>query len=206
VTIGARVPPLLVSPEPLRTLAVLGLLAACAGHAGAQSVPALSFTGGTATFRVRATVVSDFTGTVAAARAQYTGTDLASVQGFVEFSVAEMRTGIGLRDRHTRAVLAADSFPLIRFDLTGVEPEPQHGDTVPAVFRGHLTIRGVTREVRAPGAVVLDNGTLEIAASLSIDMREYGVSPPVRMLGALRVAPDIAVRFHLLFREAAAPD
>jgi polyisoprenoid-binding protein YceI len=205
VTIGARVP-LLVSPEPLRTLAVLGLLAACAGHAGAQAVPALSLTGGTAAFRVRTTVVNDFTGTVAAARAQYTGTDLASVQGFVEFPVAEMRTGIGLRDRHTRAALAADSFPLIRFDLTGVEPAPQHGDTVPAVFRGRLTIRGVTREVHAPGAVVLDNGALEIAASLSIDIREYGITPPVRMLGALRVAPDISVKVHLVFGAAAAPD
>jgi polyisoprenoid-binding protein YceI len=197
---------LLVPPNPLRTLVLLGLLAACAGHAGAQAVPALSFTGGTATFRVRATVVNDFTGTVAAARAQYTGTDLASVQGFVEFPVAEMRTGIGLRDRHTRATLAADSFPLIRFDLTGVEPTPRRGDTVPAVFRGSLTIRGVTREVRAPGVVVLGHGALEVTARFLIDMREYGVSPPVRMLGALRVAPDIAVMVHLVFGEAAAPD
>jgi polyisoprenoid-binding protein YceI len=184
---------------------VLGRLAAGAGHAGAQAVPALSFTGGTATFHVRTTIVNDFTGTVAAARAQYAGTDLASVQGFVEFLVAEMRTGIGLRDRHTRAALAADSFPLIRFDLTGVEPAPPRGDTVPAVFRGRLNIRGVTREVRAPGVVVLGRGALEITASLSIDMREYGVTPPVRMLGALRVAPDIAVKVHLVFGEAAAP-
>ena len=199
-------PASLVPPNPLRTLALFGLLAVCAGHAGAQAVPALSFTGGTATFHVRATIVSDFTGTVAAARAQYTGTDLASVRGFVEFPVAEMRTGIGLRDRHTRAALAADSFPLIRFDLTGVEPTPPHGDTVPAVFRGRLTIRGVTREVRAPGTVVLGQGALEVTARFSIDMREYGVTPPVRMLGALRVAPDIAVAVHLVFGEAAAPD
>jgi len=204
VTLRVRVP--LVPPNPLRTLTLLGLLAVCAGHAGAQAVPVLSFTGGTATFRVRATVVNDFTGTVAAARARYTGTDLASVQGFVEFPVAEIRTGVGLRDRHTRAALAADSFPLIRFDLTRVEPAPPRGDTVPAVFRGRLTIRGVTREVRAPGAVVLDHGALEVTAGFSIDMREYGITPPVRMLGALRVAPDIAVKVHLVFGEAAAPD
>ena len=119
----------LALPNPLRTLAVLGLLAAWAGRAGAQTVPALPFTGGAAAFRIRATVVKDFTGTVAAARAQYTGTDLAGVQGFVEFRVAEMRTGVGLRDRHTRTARAADSFPLIRFDLAGVRPRP-FGDVV----------------------------------------------------------------------------
>jgi polyisoprenoid-binding protein YceI len=196
----------LALPNPLRTLAVLGLLAAWAGRAGAQTVPALPFTGGAAAFRVRATVVKDFTGTVAAARAQYTGTDLPSVQGFVEFQVAEMRTGVGLRDRHTRTAMAADSFPLIRFDLAGVEPARQSGDTVPAVFRGRLTIRGVTREVRAPGAIVLGHGGLEVTATFSIDMRDYGITPPVRMLGALRVAPDIEVKVHLVFGEAAAPD
>jgi polyisoprenoid-binding protein YceI len=197
------------APTPLdqiRVLASLTLLAAYAGHAGAQTVPVLPLTGGSATYRVRATVVNDFTGTVTAARAQYTGTDLASIQGFVEFRVAEMRTGIGLRDSHTRATLLADSFPLIRFDLTGVEPAPQRGDTVPAVFMGRLTIRGVTRAVRAPGAAVLGHGSIEVTAGFSIDMREYGVTPPVRMLGALRVAPDIEVNVRLAFGEAAAPD
>lgn len=196
----------LALPSPLRALAVLGLLAAWAGPAGAQVVPAVPFTGGAATFRVRVTVVKDFTGTVAASRAQFTGTDLASVQGFVEFQVAEMRTGVGLRDRHMRAAMAADSFPLIRFDLTGVEPATQGGDTVPAVFRGRLTIRGVTREVSAPGAVVLGHGGLEVTTTLSVDMRDYGITPPVRMLGALRVAPDIEVSVRLVFGEAAAPD
>lgn len=196
----------LALPSPLRALAVLGLLAAWAGPAGAQAVPALPFSGGAAAFRVRATVVKDFTGTVAASRAHYTGTDLASVQGFVEFQVAEMRTGVGLRDRHTRTAMAADSFPLIRFDLAGVQPAQQSGDTVPAVFWGRLTIRGVTREVRAPGAIVLGHGVLEVTATLSIDMRDHGITPPVRMLGALRVAPDIEVTVHLIFGDAAAPD
>ena len=196
----------LALPSPLRTLAVLGLVAAWAGPAGAQAVPALPFAGGAAAFRVRATIVRDFTGTVAASRAQYTGTDLTSVQGFVEFQVAEMRTGVGLRDRHTRTAMAADSFPLIRFDLADVQPAQPGGDTVPAVFRGRLTIRGVTREVRAPGAVVLGHAGLEVTASFSIDMRDYGITPPVRMLGALRVAPDIEVTVHLVFGEAAAPD
>lgn len=185
---------------------MLGLLAAWTDRADGQTIPALPFADGAAAFHVRATIVRDFTGTVAASRAQYAGTDLASVQGFVEFQVAEMRTGVGLRDRHTRAAMAADSFPLIRFDLTGVEPARQGSDTVPAVFRGRLTIRGVTREVSAPGAVVLGHSGLEVTTTLSIDMRDYGITPPVRMLGALRVAPDIEVTVHLVFGEAAAPD
>lgn len=76
---------------------------------------------------------------------------------------------------------------------------------MPAVFRGRrLTIRGVTREVRAPGAVVRGHGALEVAATFSVDMRDCGITPPVRMLGVLRVAPDIEVKIHLIFGEAAA--
>lgn len=171
--------------------------------AHAQVVDVLPFREGDASFHIRATIVNDFTGHAAIARAAYTGADLAHVQGFVEVRVADMRTGIGLRDRHLRSAMRADSVPLLRFDVARVESGAARGDTVPVVFVGRLAIRGVTREVRAPGSVVVGRGTVEVRTEFPIDMRDYGVTPPVKMFGALRVAPDVAVGIHLVFGQAA---
>ena len=45
-------------------------------------------------------------------------------------------------------------------------------------------------------------GRVEVRAAFALDMRDYGVKPPVRMLGALRVAPEVEVGIHLVFGEA----
>jgi polyisoprenoid-binding protein YceI len=186
------------------TAAAAVLLTLCVAAARAQDVPLLPWRDGEATFHVRATIVNDFTGHATVSHAEYAGADLAHVQGVVEVRVADLRTGIGLRDRHLRSAMEADSFPLLRFELAGVEPGAVHGDTVAAVLVGRLAIRGVTREVRAPGSVILGHGSVEVRAAFALDMRDYGVRPPVKMLGALRVSPDVEVGIHLVFGETPA--
>lgn len=177
----------------------VALLALRATGAGAQAVGILPLRDGQATFHIRATIVRDFTGHAVVSRAEYKGTDLAHVQGLTEVRVADMRTGVGLRDRHLRVAMEADSFPLLRFELASVEPSAARGDTVDAVLVGQLTIHGVTHEVRAPGSVVLGHGSVEVLATFALDMRAYGIQPPVKMLGTLRVAPDVGVGIHLVF-------
>jgi polyisoprenoid-binding protein YceI len=172
---------------------------ALAAPAWAQAVAAFPLRAGEATFHIRATIVSDFTGHAAVSRAEYTGADLALVRGFAEVRVADMRTGIATRDRHLRSAMHADSFPVLRFELTNVEPGGARGDTVSAVLVGRLTIHGVVREVRGAGSVILGDGGIDVRAEFALDMRNYGVKPPVRMLGALRVAPDVGVGIHLVF-------
>ncbi len=146
------------------------------------------------TFRTRVSNGPDFTGRVSAATAEFRGTDLANVQGTVEFRVADMRTGIGARDSHLRGTLKADSFPTIRFELVGVDPRPADGDTIPLTYQGHLTIHGVTRAVRVPGTAALRPGAAEIQAAFPVDMREFGVEPPVRLIARVQPVVDIVVR------------
>jgi polyisoprenoid-binding protein YceI len=148
---------------------------------------------------MRASTVNDFTGTVAVVRAEFTGTDLANVTGVVEARVAEMRTGIGLRDRHLRDAMRADSFPLVRFELVGLDIGETRGDTVTVTFQGHLAIRGVTRTVRVPGWVRPLSAGAEAHVNFPLDMREYGVDPPSRFLGAVKVDPVTTITVHLLF-------
>jgi polyisoprenoid-binding protein YceI len=190
-----------------RAVGAVAILLALAAPARAQAIARFSLRAGEATFHVRATVVSDFTGRAAVSDAAYTGADLASVVGSVELRVADMRTGNGLRDRHLRAAMEADRFPLLRFDLTGVEAGAPRGDTVDLALVGRLTIHGTTREVHVPGSAIVGTDSLAVRAAFPIDMRDYGVTPPVKMLGLLRVAPGVEVAIHLVFGPApAAPE
>ncbi len=157
------------------------------------------FRSGEITFAMRATTVNDFVGHTTVARAEFHGDQLAAVTGFVEVSLVDMHTGIGLRDRHMRNAMRVDSFPVIRFDLAGVEPGTAHDDTIPAVFHGQMTIHGVTRPVRANGMVIMRSGVIDVLATFPLDMREYGIDPPQRFFGVVKVNPVTTIGVSLSF-------
>jgi polyisoprenoid-binding protein YceI len=111
-----------------------------------------------------------------------------------------MRTGIGLRDRHLRNTMHADSFPVVRFELIGVDTQGATGDSIAVTFQGRLTLHGVTRVIRVPGTLVRRLTMIEVIVTrYPLDMREYGVTPPTRFLGAIRVQPDVHVNATLVF-------
>ncbi len=175
------------------------IILALAGRLEAQAVTPAPLREGEVTFAMRATKVNDFTGRAPVARAQFAGSRLTNVTGLVEVRVADMQTGIGLRDRHLRNAMHADSFPLIRFELVGLDPSAPRGDTVPTIFQGHLTIHGVTHTVRVPGWVIVTTSGAEVYASFPVDMRQFGIDPPSRFLGAVRVDPVSQVGVRLTF-------
>lgn len=175
------------------------LLMLAAGEAAAQSIQPAALRSGEVTFAMKATKVNDFTGRAGVASATFGGTDLSNVTGTAQVRVADMRTGIGLRDTHMRNAMQAAQFPTIDFRLVGVDPQPARGDTIPMTFQGPLTIHGVTHVVRVPGWAILRPGSAEIYASFPIDMREYGLDPPSRFLGAVRVDPVTQVTVNLRF-------
>jgi len=182
-----------------RGAALAAFLVAGALPLAAQTLAPAPLKSGTIAFAMRATTVSDFTGHVTVARGEFHGTDLANVTGTVEVQVAQMQTGIGLRDRHLRHAMQADSFPVIRFELVGLDIGAARGDTVAATYQGHLTIHGVTRTVRLPGWVIVRQSGAEVHAEAPLDMREYGIDPPTRFLGAVKVDPVVGLTVDLVF-------
>ena len=169
--------------------------------APAQSLTPAALRHGEVAFAIQATTVNDFVGRANVARAEFTGTDLTNVTGVAEVRVADIRTGIGMRDSHLRGAMRSDSFPTIRFELVGVDPGAARGDTISVTFQGHLTIHGVTKTIRAPGTVVLHSRGADVTATFPLDMREFGIRPPSRFLGAVRVQPVTQVTVTLGFGE-----
>ena len=181
------------------------LLAALApARARPQALPDGRLAGGTIDFAVQVSNAPNFTGHATVSEAAFTGADLAAVRGYAEVRVADMHTGIGLRDHHMRNAMEADSFPLVRFDLTGVTRDSTRADTVVATCRGRLTLHGQAHDVAAPCAVVVAGTSVDVAATFPVDMREYGIKPPTRFFGAVRVQPVVGITARLRFGAAPA--
>ncbi len=188
-----------------RAAAGSALLASLALRAAlAQPVTPAPLTGGEVTFLIHSTIVGGIEGRAPIAHAEFRGDRLEAVQGAADVRVADMRTGNGTRDRHLRRTMDADSFPTIHFDLRAVEPGLSTADSMLVTLEGRLTLHGVTREVRAKGSVVPGPRGLRVEAAFPLDMRDFGIKPPVRAL-ILRVAPDVLVSVHLLFGSAGSP-
>ncbi len=84
------------------------------------------------------------------------------------------------------AEFAAITFRLESYEASGAGAEA----------RGALTIQGVTKPVSFPIALTPSGAGVAIAGELGLDMTDYGVEPPVVLLGLLRVRPQIRIEFE----------
>lgn len=92
---------------------------------------------------------------------------------------------------HLMDAMKPDEFASITFRLQSYEATSGGAEA-----SGDLTIQGVTRPVRFPIALLPSGTGAEIAGELRLDMTEYGVEPPVVLLGLLRVRPEIRIQFE----------
>jgi polyisoprenoid-binding protein YceI len=160
-------------------------------------VPSAGFSG-TLSFDARATL-GEFTGSTTRLTGQITGgPGLETIRGWVQAPVDSIRTGNGLRDRDMRRVLESDVHPQIRFDLAEIRPSPMQGREMVATLAGRFTIHGVSREVTLPATLTWGPDGIRLRALLPMDVRDYGVTRLSKLLGTLRMHPDIVVRIDLL--------
>jgi len=110
---------------------------------------------------------------------------------WVEVRWQDIDTKNGTRNRHMLKTVDAEHFPVIRFDVTAPRPG---ADSV----TGTLTLHGVSRQVAWPVTVRLGTDTISVAADFPVDMRDYGIKPPVKFVIA-RMGPVVAVHVRLLF-------
>lgn len=92
---------------------------------------------------------------------------------------------------HLLDAMRPADFAEITFRLGSYEPSGGG-----AQASGDLTIQAVTMPVTFPISLTASGAGVEIAGELSLDMTDYGVEPPVVLLGLLRVRPDIRIEFQ----------
>ena len=92
---------------------------------------------------------------------------------------------------HLLEAIKPAEFAAITFRLESYEASSDGAEA-----SGTLTIQDVTTPVSFPISLTPSVAGVEIAGELGLDMTEYGVEPPVVLLGLLRVRPQIRIEFE----------
>jgi len=114
--------------------------------------------------------------------------------------VQSLDCGIRMQNAHLFDALGAKSNPNISFILGDYTLEP--GRNPRAVrMNGGLRIAGVERNIVVHGTVIRSaGGELLLRGERAIDMRDFGVKPPRRFFGLLRVRNEVTVHFQVVVR------
>lgn len=118
-------------------------------------------------------------------------------------SSPELKSGRSpIMDRLMYDALNTTEHPEIAYALgpAGVEPAPAVEDTLYWNTVGLLTLVGVTDTVSTIVAGYRDaDGRLVFSGTYPMSMRDYGITPPTALFGALRTREDVTIRFRLVF-------
>lgn len=97
-------------------------------------------------------------------------------------------------DKNMRKALKTDQFPEITFHLTKLDTTGKPAGAAKAL--GTLKIAGVEREVAVDITTKADGEKLVVQGRLDLLMTDYGIKPPVAMMGMLKTDPKVTVTFE----------
>lgn len=94
-------------------------------------------------------------------------------------------------DKNMHKALEAGAYPDISFSLASYEVK---GDEVSA--KGTLSIHGTPKEVLLSGVLTAkEGGAVNVKGSYDLLMSDYGVKPPVMMLGTVKVKDALTITY-----------
>jgi hypothetical protein len=133
---------------------------------------------------------------VATASPLLTGENAAAAPS-ISVPVDNLDCGIGVMSRHLHETLNGAKHPSIDFRLTTYEVDLSAASPV-ARIAGFVTIAGVQRPVATTAAVRADTlGMLHVRGTYVVRPTEFGVAPPRRFGGLLRVRDRATVHFDI---------
>lgn len=133
---------------------------------------------------------------------EVTGGALTGVSAMsVTVPVAALDCRNGTMNGNLRRALNASANPNIRFALSGATVAPAAGGKVTVSGNGQLTVNGQTKPVRISATgEAKTGGSFRFTGSLPVVMSEFGVTPPVAMMGAMRTGDRVTVAYDIVIQ------
>jgi len=95
------------------------------------------------------------------------------------------------------AALNTEEFPYLTFELAEVNKIERQADGYLVDVSGDLTISGVTKTVDLQATCTTDGQQrVTCDGSYSLDMTDYGVTPPKTMLGIVKAGKEVTVDYR----------
>ena len=111
--------------------------------------------------------------------------------------VGKFTTGIDLRDQHLYRALASAAFPDASLEVARAGLSlPAAGCEESVDAEGTLTFHGQTRPVAFKYTAKRSAG-FDVTATLTLDLREFGLEPPAYLGFTVRPEVEVTVAFHL---------
>ena len=172
--------------------AVAVALALLAGSPAAAQQSTVDFTvSGTSTVRGWTCTVSGTAEVTPGSSTPAPGFDSGVQSATLTVPVADFECPDETMTEHLMDAMKPGEFAEITFQLDGYEASGGGAEA-----SGALTIQGVSKPVSFPLSLTPSGAGVEIAGEVGLDMTEYGVEPPVVLLGLLRVRPEIRIQFE----------
>jgi len=134
------------------------------------------------------------------------GSQLRSVGNIIfQCRSTDLKSESSLMDRKAHSAMKADENPDISFRMPSVMAVTTHSNDFTDDLNGILRIAGQSKPVTIHfhGTSYERNGTVivNIYGSTELKMSDFGIAPPVLMMGALKTGDTVKISFSLQFRE-----
>jgi polyisoprenoid-binding protein YceI len=119
----------------------------------------------------------------------------------VSIPVKTLKCGHGKMDENMYKALKAEQYPDIRYTLATyeVDRDSATADSFVAKTTGQLTVSGQTTTVAIPIKVQRTvTGAARGEGKVDMLMTDFGIKPPVALLGTLRTKNKISISFNVL--------
>jgi polyisoprenoid-binding protein YceI len=115
----------------------------------------------------------------------------------VTIPVASLKSEHSGLDKNLRKALSADKYPDIVYTLERYEAKGSR-----LGVGGKLTIAGASQTAVLIATAAVTGILYVVEGEQTLLMTDYGVKPPVMMMGAVKTANKIVVKYHLEFEPA----
>jgi hypothetical protein len=97
-------------------------------------------------------------------------------------------------------LLKSDIYPTLQVQLNYLDIQPSSGNVVTSNGNAfvNITITGVTNHFSFPISVAREGEFYTVDGEKKMSIREFGLIPPVKMMGLVRVSEWITVKFHMI--------
>ena len=123
----------------------------------------------------------------------------------VNIPTRSLKCGSGKMDDNMYKALRANEFPDIMYVLGTYEVNAKEtsADKFAAITTGELTVAGKTVKAEIPITVVRkEGGSMVGEGTVKLLITDFGIKPPVALLGTLRTKNEIEVTFKVLLDKA----
>jgi polyisoprenoid-binding protein YceI len=115
----------------------------------------------------------------------------------VAVPVAALKSGENGLDKNMQKALKQDTAPVIRFTLVDYKAEEAKDGSLLVKAHGRLSIAGVEKDTVVEATCRFGPGGVEVTGAKDVLMSDYGIKPPTMMMGTIKTADKVVVRFAL---------